>query len=140
MKLNQETIINRLKAIAEARYNQGWDTFVECYDHADWLAFTTDDDTGKPMTWAKAYGLAVDCVSVWRERQAEAASYYDGYSMAEAAAEAAAMSERPYRYASDDYDDYDREEAKRDDGDEDDDGPREPLQFIPHAEDYLLFD
>jgi hypothetical protein len=79
MKLDQETIINRLKVLAEARYNKGWDTFVECYDQAAWVEFTTDDRTGKPMSWARAYDLAKTIASIWRERQADAAYYRDNY-------------------------------------------------------------
>jgi len=112
--MKQATIIKRLQALAEARYNQGWDTFVECYEAADWEAFTTDDDTGQPMTWRQARELAEACASVWRERQAEAARYRE---------EARETSPAPAPvYDADEYD-------------PDDDMPPEPLIFIPHAAD-----
>lgn len=133
--MKQKTIIKRLKAMALAKYNEGWDTFVECYDDADWLAFTSHFDTGEAMTWAEARAMAETCASVWHERQIEAASYRKDFIKAEAAAEA-----DHYHYASNDYDPYDYEEDKRDDGDDSDDSPREPLQFIPHASDYSIFD
>jgi hypothetical protein len=117
--MNQSTIIKRLQARALAKYNQGWDTFVECYELADWLEFTTND-AGEPMTWREALDMAEQCVSIWREREAEAARYREDFIKAEAA-EAPAM--------ADDGDDW-----------EPDDSPREPLQFIPHASDYSRFD
>ena len=120
--MKQATIIKRLQALAEARYNQGWDTFVECYEAADWEAFTTDDDTGQPMTWRQARQLAEACASVWLDRQQEAAHYRE---------EARAAYDSGPGF-------YDYEEDKRDDGDEydpDDDTPPEPLIFIPHAAD-----
>jgi hypothetical protein len=120
--MKQATIIKRLQARALALYNHGWDTFVECYELADWVAFTTNDDTGEPMTWREALTMAETCASVWRERAAEAARYRDEWQAAEARepAEGPAMAD--------------------DGGDWDDDGPREPLEFIPHAGDYSKFD
>jgi hypothetical protein len=118
--MKQATIIKRLQARALAKYNEGWDTFVECYELADWVAFTTNDDTGEPMTWREALAMAETCASVWRERQAEAAHYREEWH----AAEAAEAVEAP---------------ALADDW-EPDDSPREPLQFIPHASDYSRFD
>lgn len=112
--MKQKTIIKRLKALALAKYNEGWDTFVECYDDADWLAFTTHFDTGEAMTWAEARAMAETCASVWHERQVEATRPYEEYL--------ASGKQWP---AADD---------------SDDDSPREPLQFIPHASDYSIFD
>jgi hypothetical protein len=112
--MKQATIIKRLQARALAKYNEGWDTFAECYELADWVAFTTNDDTGEPMTWREALALAERCASVWRERAAEAARHSKEWHEAEAPALA---------------DDW-----------EPDDSPREPLQFIPHASDYSRFD
>jgi hypothetical protein len=77
--MKQATIIKRLQARALANYSNGWDTFVECYEAADWLAFTTNDDTGEPMTWREALAMAEQCVSIWREREAEAARYRADY-------------------------------------------------------------
>ena len=118
--MKQSTIIKRFQALALARYSQGWDTFAECYSQADWIAFTTHFETGEPMSWREALDMCETCASVWRERQAEAASYYDGCRTVEAV-------EAP---------------AIADDGGEwePDDSPREPMQFIPHAGDYSIFD
>jgi hypothetical protein len=114
--MNQSTIIKRLQARALAKYNQGWDTFAECYELADWITFTTND-AGEPMTWREALALAEACAGVWLDRQQEAAHYRE---------EAREPAEGP---------------ALADDGDDwDDDGPREPLEFIPHAADYSRFD
>lgn len=77
--MKQATIIKRLQALALAKYNEGWDGFVECYEEEDWLAFTTNADTGEPMPWREALAMAEACVSVWREREAEAARYREGY-------------------------------------------------------------
>jgi hypothetical protein len=122
--MKQETIIKRLQARALANYNNGWDTFVECYEAADWLAFTTNDDTGEPMTWREALAMAEQCVSIWREREAEAASYSENFLKAEA--DALAIENALLKL------------CEADDGD--DWSPREPLQFIPHASDYSRFD
>jgi hypothetical protein len=134
--MKQATIIKRLQARALAKYNEGWDTFAECYEAADWLAFTTNDDTGEPMTWREALAMAEECASIWRERQAEAASYREEWPAA--AADDGKKAGDTYHYSFSDYGPYDHEEDKRDDGD--DWSPREPLQFIPHASDYSRFD
>ena len=141
--MKQATIIKRLQARALAKYNEGWDTFVECYELADWVAFTTNDDTGEPMTWREALAMAETCASVWRERQAEAAHYREEWHAAEAGdLDDDRKIEAVHHYATNEYDAFDYEEEKRDDGDdwEPDDSPREPLQIIPHASDYSRFD
>jgi hypothetical protein len=158
--MKQATIIKRLQARALANYNNGWDTFVECYEAADWLAFTTNDDTGEPMTWREALDMAEQCVSIWREREAEAASYSENFLKAEADALAdliTADNAKLYALADDKLvfcadisglridspqvlaiENALIELCEADDGD--DWSPREPLQFIPHASDYSRFD
>ena len=72
------TKISKLEAYAEARYNKGYDTFIECYEHDDWVKFLTKDD-GKIMPLKYALKIMSSIASIYRERQAGAKYYRENW-------------------------------------------------------------
>lgn len=63
--------IARMKAWAQANYEKGADTFVECYEQREWEEFFKGHD-GRELTMKEAMKCARTCVSVWNERRANA--------------------------------------------------------------------
>lgn len=67
--MNINELIATLKAIAIARYEDGWDTFVECYTDEDWrreiesLNATSED---------KVIEFFEGIASIYRDRYADA--------------------------------------------------------------------
>lgn len=66
--MNTKTNIDILKAYAEANYNNGMDTLVECYDTAEWQELL--DDSSGDVDEAKK--LMDELAEVFRDRQADA--------------------------------------------------------------------
>jgi len=58
----------KLKAYAEAHYNEGWDTFVETYEDEELEEFVEGLES-----WAEVLEMAEKLVSVWEDRRADAA-------------------------------------------------------------------
>jgi hypothetical protein len=59
--------IARLQEHARAHYNEGWDTFVECYGEEEWFELV---DTRE--TFEHCMALCETLVSVWMDRRADA--------------------------------------------------------------------
>lgn len=57
----------RFKAVALLRYNEGWDTFIECYTDAEMEAFIKEAGG-----FDKAVKQAKRLASVWMYRRADA--------------------------------------------------------------------
>lgn len=76
MKLTEAQLIEKAKAYAQQNYENGMDTFVECYDNDQWrtLINNSDEDTGEDrlMTWTQIKKTMDAIASVWRDRQADA--------------------------------------------------------------------
>lgn len=62
-----QEIIEKLKAYALAHYNEGFDTFVECYDDKAWEEFVKDIPT-----YEEALQLLKDIASVHEDRRLNA--------------------------------------------------------------------
>ena len=62
----------KLKAYAADHYEDGFDSFVECYDDEELAEFV-----GDLQTWDEVLELAKSIVSVWEDRRADAAHYRD---------------------------------------------------------------
>lgn len=58
-------LINILKAYAEKNYNKGMDSFVECYDTAEWQELI-DENGGSE---AKCKKMMRDLASIFKERE-----------------------------------------------------------------------
>ena len=61
-------LAKKLKDYAEAHYNEGWDTFVECFEDDEYEEFV-----GEAATWKEVKAAAEDFNSVIAERRADAA-------------------------------------------------------------------
>jgi len=64
---NQYELAMKLKAHAEKHYDEGWDTFVECYEDSEYVEFV-----GDMTTWAEVLAMAEDINSVTNDRRADA--------------------------------------------------------------------
>ena len=71
MNNSRAEIIAKWKAFAEANYNKGYDTFVECYDAAEWDRFY-DDHAGEVDVYAAGLELMARLADVWEDRRADA--------------------------------------------------------------------
>lgn len=60
----QADLIITLKAYAQKNYNKGMDSFVECYDHADWVDFIAENGSE-----AKCKKMMRDLASIFQERE-----------------------------------------------------------------------
>jgi hypothetical protein len=116
MKLQNQ--IKALQAFCEARYNQGYDVFVECYAEAEWIEFLTDYD-GTMLSMKQAKNSLLDIIAHRKEMQAEANSYIDRYDYREDSKVIETEDNNTYLAEDCDYS-------------EDDDAPREPMIFLPH--------
>jgi hypothetical protein len=65
-------LIAALKKYAIEHYDQGYDTYVECYDDAEWAEFVGDHED-EASVWNIFHRVA----SVWADRQADARYYRD---------------------------------------------------------------
>lgn len=70
--MHTDKLIAKAKALAEEKYREGYDTFVECYDNADW-ALLVDG-----RTWAQVRCIMASCADVWNDRRADADHYREG--------------------------------------------------------------
>lgn len=70
----QADIITRLKAFALAHYNEGYDTFVECFEDSEWEEFLTVDCHGDEKA---ALAMMATLAEHYSEQQADAAFYRD---------------------------------------------------------------
>ncbi len=61
-------IIARLKQMCVDRYEDGYDTFVECYDDAEWDSLWTDCHESETEMLA----LMARLVDVWNDRRDDA--------------------------------------------------------------------
>jgi hypothetical protein len=59
--------IKTLREYSKARYEQGYDTFVECYGMEEWEELW--DDCGSV---AKCLALMAKCVDAWEDQRADA--------------------------------------------------------------------
>ena len=63
--MNMLGMIEKAKAYALANYENGFDTFVECFDHDEWVEFIGEMDS-----WLEVKDM-MDCLAdVWRDRRA----------------------------------------------------------------------
>jgi hypothetical protein len=60
-------LAKKLHDYAAKHYEDGWDTFVECYDMDDFEDFVLGLEN-----WAEVKEMAERLVSVWEDRRAEA--------------------------------------------------------------------
>jgi hypothetical protein len=66
--MHKADIISRLKAMCVAKYEEGYDTFVECFDDAEWEKLWTD--CGGSETEMR--DLMSRLADVWEDRRADA--------------------------------------------------------------------
>lgn len=77
--MSEHNLIEKAKAYAQARYDEGYDTFVECYGNDEWAEFVVDYDTKEPMTWPRVKACMDNMAEVWADRRADAATYREDY-------------------------------------------------------------
>jgi hypothetical protein len=65
--MSKQEIITKAKEYAKENYENGMDTFVECYTQSEWEEFAEDCDT-----WEEMKETMDSCADVWRDRQADA--------------------------------------------------------------------
>jgi hypothetical protein len=63
MNMTKEQIIEKAKKLALSRYNEGYDTFVECYDQKEWEEFV------EGMNWTQVQDEMAQMVSLWEEQR-----------------------------------------------------------------------
>jgi len=72
MTRTKKQLAQKLKAYAAEHYEDGFDSFVECYEDDELEEFVGDLET-----WEAVLDMAKAIVSVWEDRRADAAYYHN---------------------------------------------------------------
>ena len=71
--MNNDQLIAKAKAHAEANYSKGFDTFVECYGDDEWREFLAASEWAPGVTtWKECKSLMDSMADVWSDRRADA--------------------------------------------------------------------